>query len=163
MKVILALIILCLLLRSDISFAQSPPFYDEIQNFKKAGQCRFSAGKCYSFYWQFFIQVLENLPSYFPGYNVLNRGFGGSTIKDVIYYAKDILLPYKPKQVIIYCGENDLASSDSITPDTVLNRFAPDVSTIRRRPNAKVSYVSIKPSPSRYQLWSKMMEANQQD
>src|SRR5471030_48169 len=44
---------------------------------------------------------------YFPGHKILNRAFGGSSLSDVINFANDIVPPYEPKQVVIYCGEND--------------------------------------------------------
>jgi hypothetical protein len=46
----------------------------------------------------------------FPGVPVLNRGFGGSTLADVVYYADRILLPYRPRLVVLYAGDNNLAS-----------------------------------------------------
>ena len=64
-----------------------------------------------------------DVSNYFPGYTIINRGFGGSTLPDVIRYTNDIIIPYHPKQVVIYCGDNDLASSDAITADSVFERF----------------------------------------
>jgi lysophospholipase L1-like esterase len=64
--------------------------------------------------------------------------------------------------VLIYCGDNDLASSDTVTPQIVLNRFKTLFHIIRNNlPGAKISFVSIKPSPSRKQLMPKMQQANQ--
>ena len=40
--------------------------------------------------------------------NVLNRGFGGSQIPDVTHYVGRIVLPYKPKGIVFYAGENDI-------------------------------------------------------
>ena len=44
-------------------------------------------------------------------------GFGGSTLVDVIRYSYHVILPYHPKQVVIYCGENDLAYAETVTPN----------------------------------------------
>jgi acetyl esterase/lipase/lysophospholipase L1-like esterase len=99
----------------------------------------------------------------FPGYPILNRGFGGSTLPDVIRYTYDVIIPYHPKQVVIYCGENDLASADSITAGEVVNRFKTLFAMIRQNlPNAVISFVSIKPSPVRYTIQPKVLEANKQ-
>jgi lysophospholipase L1-like esterase len=101
--------------------------------------------------------------SFFPGYTIINRGFGGSILPDVISYANDIIIPYNPKQVIVYCGDNDLASSDTITPAIVTGRFKQLYSIIRSKlPATTITYVSIKPSPSRFHLLSKMIETNAQ-
>jgi lysophospholipase L1-like esterase len=103
----------------------------------------------------------KDVQLYFPGYPILNRGFGGSTFVDVIYYNDDILFPYKPKQVVIYCGENDFASSDSITPGMVNSRFVQLFELIRKKmPDVKITYISMKPSPSRWHLKAKFILSN---
>ena len=99
--------------------------------------------------------------SYFPGFTIINRGFGGSTFPDVIRYAPDIIFPYHPKQVVIYCGDNDLASSDIISADTVFERFRVLFELIRTNLTGEnILFVSIKPSPSRARLKEKMEQAN---
>ena len=65
------------------------------------------------------ITLGQDLPEYVP----LNRAFGGSTLLDVIQYRKDVIEKYNPKRIIIYCGENDIASSDAVTGKMVLERF----------------------------------------
>jgi lysophospholipase L1-like esterase len=98
---------------------------------------------------------------YFPGYTIINRGFGGSTLPDVIRYANDIIIPYAPRQVVIYCGENDLASSDTVTSNIVLERFKTLFYLIRNQlPRVPILFVALKPSPSRQKLWPAMLEAN---
>ena len=103
----------------------------------------------------------KDVNDYFPGYPIVNRAFGGSTLPDVIRYAYDVILPYKPKQVLIYCGDNDLAASDSITAADVVNRVKTLFAIIRQNlPNTTISYVSIKPSPSREKIQDKVKQAN---
>ena len=104
---------------------------------------------------------MEECQNDFPGYTIINRGFGGSSFPDVIRYANDIIIPYQPKQVVIYCGDNDLAFSDTITAAIVFNRFQQLFKLIRQNlPSAAIAYVSIKPSPSRKHLMKKMESAN---
>jgi len=63
---------------------------------------------------------------------------------------------------VIYCGENDLASSDSVTAQTVFERFKILFSMIRNRfKNIPVVYISLKPSPSRQKLMPKMVAVNE--
>ena len=103
------------------------------------------------------------MSDYFPGYTIINRGFGGSTLVDVIRYAYDVIVPYQPKQVVIYCGENDLAASDTVTAADVVRRFKTLYGIIRQNlPNAAVDFVSMKPSPSRAHLMPKYEVANAQ-
>ena len=105
----------------------------------------------------------KDVQDYFPGYPIVNRGFGGSQLTDVIRYAYDMILPYAPKQVVIYCGENDLASADSVKAADVLLRFKTLFGIIRQNlPQAIIHFVSIKPSPSRQHLFPEIRLANTQ-
>ena len=63
--------------------------------------------------------------------------------------------------MVIYCGENDFAGSDTVTAQLVFARFKQLFSIIRDHyAKAKITYISMKPSPSRFRLMPKMLEAN---
>lgn len=141
--------------------AQQAPFFNEIQQFKKQDSASFPPKNAILLVGSSSFRKWQDVQSYFPGFTIINRGFGGSVLPDVIRYANDIIIPYHPKQVLIYCGDNDLASSDTITPAIVSERFKQLFNIIRAKlPVATITYVSIKPSPSRQQLMSKMIETN---
>ena len=149
------------LLSFAVASAQNAPFYSEIQQFKTQDSIHFPPKNAILFLGSSSFRKWEDVQKYFPDYTIINRGFGGSTIPDAIRYADDIIFPYEPKQVLIYEGDNDLASSDKITPDSVLNRFKKLFTLIREQlPNTSIAFVAIKPSPSRQQLMPKMQEAN---
>ncbi|MCW3079376.1 GDSL-type esterase/lipase family protein [Segetibacter sp.] len=140
---------------------QPAPFFNEIQQFKKQDSISFPPKNAILLVGSSSFRKWQDVQSYFPGYTIINRGFGGSVLPDVIRYADDIIIPYHPKQVLIYCGDNDLASSDTITPEIVTRRFKQLFYIIRSKlPTATVTYVSIKPSPSRQKLMPKMIETN---
>ncbi len=103
----------------------------------------------------------KDIHRYFPDRKILNRAFGGSTLADVIRYRYDVIFPYQPKQIVIYCGENDFASSDTVTVELVMQRFTTLYNYIRAKyKNVPLAYVSMKPSPSRVHLLEKYKEAN---
>jgi lysophospholipase L1-like esterase len=96
----------------------------------------------------------------FPGVPVLNRGFGGSTLADVVHYADRIVVPYHPRLVVLYAGDNDLA--EGRTPERVLGDYRAFVRRLRSAwPAARVAFVSIKPSPSRRVFMDRARETNQ--
>ncbi|MFV5690899.1 GDSL-type esterase/lipase family protein [Flavobacterium sp. LT1R49] len=104
----------------------------------------------------------KDVSSYFPNYTIINRGFGGSTLLDVIQYENEIIFPYKPKQIVIYCGENDIASSDSITGKIVFERFKILYQDIRKEfPKTAIVYISMKPSPSRWKMNKRLIDGNE--
>jgi lysophospholipase L1-like esterase len=140
-------------------FAQ--PFSDEIQAFKNQDKLNPPPANAILFVGSSSFRKWTDVGSYFPGYAIINRGFGGSTFPDVSRYAPDIIFPYHPKQVVIYCGDNDLASSDAVSADTVFERFRVLFELIRTNlPGENILFVSIKPSPSRARLKEKMEQAN---
>ena len=106
------------------------------------------------------IRMWESLERDFPGLPVLNRGFGGSELGDVARLTHRIVVPYKPRLVVVYAGENDLAAGKTSTQ--VFNAFQSVVATIHRDlPGARVAFVSLKPSIARLNLLDKMRETNQ--
>jgi len=138
-----------------------PPFWNEIAAFKKQDSLRRPPEKAILFVGSSSFRKWANVQSEFPGYSIINRGFGGSSFPDVIRYARDIIYPYHPKQVVIYCGDNDLAASDSVTADLVFRRFVRLYNLIRSHlDTVDILYISIKPSPSREKLIPRMEEAN---
>jgi lysophospholipase L1-like esterase len=156
-----------ILLVSIITFtglhAQQADFYNDIQAFKKKDAERFPAKHSILFVGSSSFTKWTDVQDYFPGYPIINRGFGGSTLPDVIRYADDIIFPYQPKQIVIYCGENDLAASDTVTAAMVTARFKTLFGMIRKKlGDVPVLFVSLKPSPSRSRLFAKMIETNAQ-
>lgn len=143
--------------------AFSQPFKAEINAFMKSDSINMPAPGSILFVGSSSFTQWKDVQAYFPGFPIVNRGFGGSSLPDVIYYAEQTILKYKPKQIYIYCGENDLAGNNAITADTVLKRFKQLFSIIRKNLSKKteVVFVSIKPSVSRWKLEDKFVETNE--
>lgn len=141
-------------------FSQEP-FADEIRAFKIEDSLHKPPQHAILFVGSSSFRKWTDVQSYFPGYTIINRGFGGSSLPDVIRYANDIIFPYNPKEIVIYCGENDFAGDETIDAETVFDRFKTLYGLIRKKlPTIPVIYISIKPSPSRRQYWTKMIAAN---
>jgi lysophospholipase L1-like esterase len=105
------------------------------------------------------IRKWTSLAQDFAGTPVINRGFGGSEVRDSTYYADRIVVPYRPREVVFYAGDNDLNSGRSVQ-QVVDDTFA-FITRIRRDlPGVPVVYISIKPSPSRVELLPRIRQAN---
>jgi lysophospholipase L1-like esterase len=101
-----------------------------------------------------------NVAADFPGVPLLNRGFGGSTLPEVLQLTPRLVLTYQPHLVVLYAGDNDLNAGR--TPADVLNDYRTFVSIVRRAlPSTRIAFVSIKPSPSRWAIADRMREANE--
>lgn len=155
-RTILALLILAACFTTD-----AQPFSNDIAAFKKQDSISFPGTGKILFTGSSSFTMWQDVQDYFPGYSIINRGFGGSSLTDLIRYAKDVIFPYEPRQIVIYCGENDFAGDDNLYPARVAQRFMDLFSIIRGRfKKVPVAYISIKPSPSRQHLMAKFSAAN---
>lgn len=100
-----------------------------------------------------------SLAADFPGVKIIQRGFGGSELSDSVFYADRIILPYKPRTVVVYAGDNDLKLGKSPAA------LAADFKALRTKihaalPATKIVFIGIKPSLSRWSLRAQGIEAN---
>lgn len=95
----------------------------------------------------------------FPEHACINRGFGGSQLKDVVHYVDRIVLPYEPRVIVLYAGDNDIGAKR--TAEEVHADYRTFVKRVRDKlPQTKIVWVSIKPSPKRWALRDVAMAAN---
>lgn len=105
------------------------------------------------------IRYWTTLDQDFPEVASINRGFGGSRVYDSLRYAERIVLPYRPRAVVFYAGDNDL--SEGRSPQQVRDDFVAFVQRVHQsEPQARIGFVSIKPSPSRAALLPQVRAAN---
>jgi lysophospholipase L1-like esterase len=95
----------------------------------------------------------------FPGQPVINRGFGGSELSDVLHFYDRIILPYAPAAIFVYAGDNDIEHgkpADQVYGDwlELADRILEDL------PGCRLYFLSIKPSKARWAIWPEMQEAN---
>jgi lysophospholipase L1-like esterase len=92
---------------------------------------------------------------------VLNRGFGGARMQDVLHYAERIVLPYRPRAVVLFAGTNDIAPPKPATAQQVYEGYLEFVRCVRSKfPEIPIYFVAITPSPLRWEFWPIVQEAN---
>ena len=137
------------------------PFYTDIQQFKRQDSIAMPAQHAFLLVGSSSFTKWVDVQTYFPKHTIINRGFGGATLLDLIKYQRDIIDPYNPKQIVIYCGENDIAASDTVDTKEVAKRFKTLYENIRAKyPEIPILYISMKPSISRWALKDRMIDAN---
>lgn len=95
----------------------------------------------------------------FPDKRVINRGFGGSQMSDLLYYVDRVVLHYRPAEILVYEGDNDIASGDS--HQTIFKEFKEFTKIVfENLPESRIYFVAIKPSPKRATLMKEMKKAN---
>jgi len=141
---------------------KEPPFWKEIKAFKKLDSISFPASNQILFVGSSSFRLWNDLQKNFAGYPIINRGFGGSTLKDVNFYFNEIIKPYHARQIVIYGGYNYFANDSTLPVDSVWKRLETLVGKIRQADkSAKITFISIKPSPKRKELAPKFIEANE--
>ncbi|GAC1648213.1 MAG: SGNH/GDSL hydrolase family protein [Gemmatimonadaceae bacterium] len=105
------------------------------------------------------IRLWPALKADFPGVDLLQRGFGGSELSDVVHYSRRIVLPYRPRLIVLYAGDNDLAAGKS--PEAVFQEYRAFVAFVRQTlPETRIAFIAIKPSGARWGLVEQMRAAN---
>ncbi len=105
------------------------------------------------------IRLWKTLAQDFPNLPVINRGFGGSRIPDSIYFAPRIVVPYRPRLIVLYAGGNDL--NDGRSAEQVASDFTRFVETVRKSlPATRIAYISIAGNPARWAQVDRVRQAN---
>ena len=166
-------LLLGLLVTAVVLFALSSLFYwamgsgelwrYQIYQFEKADQAQPPKPGVIVFAGSSSIRLWHTLAEDMQPLDVLNRGFGGSQIAQVNRFADRIILPYRPRAVVLYAGDNDLTWSKK-SPEAVLEDFKRFVAIVHSRlPETWIYYISMKPAPvGDWELFSKtngMIEA----
>lgn len=163
MKSAVSILVIAFFCTSVIRSQGNITFWKEVQVFKQKDSVQFPAANQVLFIGSSSFTLWKDVQEYFPQHKILNRAFGGSTLVDLIRFRYDVIYPYQPKQIVIYCGENDFAASDTVTVELVMQRFKTLYNLIRAKyASVPLLYVSMKPSPSRVHLLAKYIEANKQ-
>ena len=158
MKKLLIFIVVVLVCRFS---SEAQPFFQEVDAFSKIDAERPPPPNAILFIGSSSFKLWKGVDSCFPGKTIINRAFGGSSLTHQIDYIDRVVYPYHPRQILIYCGENDIAESKLVTADTVLQRFKRLHGLIRSKyPKVPISFVSIKPSPVRAEFLPTVIESN---
>lgn len=154
-------ILLLLLFIAFYSGSHAQPYASDIAAFRKQDSASFPGTGKILFVGSSSFTNWKDVQSYFPSFPVINRGFGGSTLLDVYRYRQDVIYPYQPRQIIMYCGENDIANDSMVSGKTVFRRFKKLYNDVGRTLGpVPFVYISMKPSPSRWHLREKYIEGN---
>jgi lysophospholipase L1-like esterase len=111
------------------------------------------------FYGSSSIRLWKSLQQDFSGYAVINCGFGGSRLTDCVRYANRLVIPRKPRAIVIYAGDNDLAAG--APPEKVFDSFKQLFAIFRSySPSIPIAFVSVKPSPARMMFFQNILRFN---
>jgi lysophospholipase L1-like esterase len=108
------------------------------------------------------IRFWPNLQETFSQFPVIQRGFGGAKLKDIIYYADRIIYPYRPKIIVLFAGTNDISGrTNDKSPEKLFSEFRKLADSIDKKlPGTKLIFLPITPTTSRWEVWPMANQAN---
>ena len=152
--------VLALLLLALPALAQTNRWDAEIAAFEAQDRTNPPPKEAILFIGSSSIRLWKTLAQDFPEHKVINRGFGGSQIADSVQFADHIVIPYKPKMVVLYAGGNDINGGK--TSEQVANDFKAFVQKVRGKlPETRIAYISIAPNPARWAQVDRVRSANE--
>ncbi|HUJ42104.1 MAG TPA: SGNH/GDSL hydrolase family protein [Opitutaceae bacterium] len=155
----LAALLLAGLTAAPLALATPQSWKDDIAQFEKTDAARPPPQGAVLFVGSSSIRLWTTLAKDFPGIATINRGFGGSELADSVFYADRIVLPYHPRLVVLYAGDNDLWAGK--TPEQVLTDFrAFRTKVLAALPETRIIYLSVKESPSRTKVRAAVRTTN---
>jgi lysophospholipase L1-like esterase len=95
----------------------------------------------------------------FPDLKVINRGISGSELGDAVRYADRLVIPYEPRLVVVYAGDNDI--NNGRTSEEVAVEFEHFVAKVESKlPQTRIIFIGLKPSILRWPQVDRMRAAN---
>ena len=112
------------------------------------------------FYGSSSIRFWTTLAEDFPGMPLVNRAFGGSTLRECVAEVDRLVLPIEPRAIVLYAGDNDLDQGAS--PEEVCGHFQDFVTRIDDHLGlVPIVFLSIKASPTRFWNVGRIRRANE--
>lgn len=137
----------------------SSPWQQNFERFEQSDRAQAPAEGGVVFVGSSSISFWNDLPAQFPAHNVIQRGLAGASMADCARLADRLILPYRPRVVVVYAGDNDLAAG--VAPEQIAAAYADLVRQVHQAlPATRVVFVSIKPSPAREALMPLARQTN---
>lgn len=136
------------------------PWDNEIAAFEAADRVHPPPKNAVLFVGSSSIRLWPNIKQAFRGVTVLQRGFGGTDLDLVNYYVPRVVIPYRPRLIVLYAGDNDIAQGRA--PEGILQEFKKFVSLVRHDlPAVPIVFISIKPSRDRWSFIDNIRATNE--
>jgi len=151
--------ILVLLLLASSSVMGQYAFENEIRNYEKQDSISLPKKGQILFIGSSSFRIWKTFSTDLAGISAINRGFGGSTMTDALYYFDRMVVKYAPSTVVVYEGDNDLAKGKS--PEELAKEYEDFSNRLKKAlPKTKLVYLAVRPSLSRIAIVDKQKQFN---
>jgi hypothetical protein len=92
---------------------------------------------------------------------VINRAFPGAVTQDMLNGTEQLVLPYKPRIVVYYCGSNDVSAGEPAA--AILERTKRFIKVVHDKlPSTFIYYTSIQKAPEKRDRWDVVDAVNRE-
>jgi lysophospholipase L1-like esterase len=85
---------------------------------------------------------------------VVNRGFGGAKLNDLVHFSARLVNAARPCAVVIFAGTNDIKVRSAKEPAQLLRSYQAFVSRVHTDlPQLPIFYIAITPTLKRWPVW----------
>ena len=134
-------------------------FGDQIEAYLKADQIKAPPQEGILFIGSSIFRRWEKLTEQMSPLPVFNRAFGGSRTAEILYYMDKVVLPYKPKIIVYYCGSNDINADTK--PEEIVANFKEFAKRVHAQlPRTQIFFTSINRAPQKMDRWTDVDAAN---
>jgi lysophospholipase L1-like esterase len=127
---------------------------DAIRALESKTRDRHSPGQGVVFIGSSSIRLWDTLTEDMAPIDVIQHGFGGAKLNDLVYYAKRLVNTYQPRAVVVFAGTNDIHPGAAKPPEQLLASYQAFVATVRAdQPTVPIYFIGITPSPMRWSVW----------
>ena len=154
-------ILACSPIRKYQSQPEVKAWENDIKNFEQLDRSVTYSDKSILFVGSSSIRLWSSLEKDMAPYPVIQRGFGGSKLSDLVVYASRIIDPHPCRAIVIFVANDITGSKEDKSPEEVASLFRAVLKTIRKtHPDTPVFWIEITPTPSRWQVWPSIQKAN---
>ena len=154
-------ILACSPVRKYQSLPEVKAWENDIKNFEQLDKSITYSDKSVLFAGSSSIRLWSSLERDMAPYPVIQRGFGGSKLSDLVVYASRIIDPHPGRAIVIFVANDITGSKEDKSPGEVASLFRSVLKTIRKtHPDTPVFWIEITPTPSRWKVWPAIQKAN---
>ena len=146
----------------DKARSEDPLVWEEdIRALEEATRGSLPPGEAVVFVGSSSIRFWDSLHADMAPIPVIQHGFGGAKLNDLVYYADRLVSAYRPRAVVVFAGTNDITPSAAKAPEVLLASYREFVGKVRQQqPDLPIYYIAITPSPWRWEVWPIAQTAN---
>jgi len=144
------------------AFSEDPAVWEkEIRKFEEAARKTPPPANPALFVGSSSIRFWRSLEKDMAPIPVVQRGFGGSKLAALDYFAERLVDVNSPRVIVVYSGSNDITPKRSKEPGQLLGSFRSFVEKVRvKLPDVQIYFIGIAPSPCRWKAWPTVQQTN---